>query len=214
MCNVVAHRDPPSSGHTGAWPPASCAAQYGAPVFAGAAIRTSATSRGTAAPRARGGGPRARRAGRSFAKMLVTCFSTARGEMKSRSPIAWFVRPSAISSSTSRSRGESRSTGSSPRLRPTSSATTSGSSAEPPSATRRDGGDELVDVGDAVLEQVAEPLGAVAEQLDRVACARRAARGRARPSPGASRGSRCAARMPSSVCVGGMRMSTIATSGW
>ncbi len=40
--------------------------------------------------------------------MLVTCFSTARGEMNSRRPIAWLERPSAISSSTSRSLGDSR----------------------------------------------------------------------------------------------------------
>src|SRR3954454_2482715 len=76
-------------------------------------------------------------AGRSsFEKMLVTCFSTARSVTTSRSAIAWFDRPSAMSSSTSRSRGVSCEIGSSPRRRPTRRDTTSGSSAEPPSATR------------------------------------------------------------------------------
>src|SRR5581483_4302308 len=73
----------------------------------------------------------------SLPKMLVTCFSTARSVTTSRSPIAWFDRPSAISPSTSRSRGVRRSSGSSRLVLPTSRATTAGSSAEPPSATRR-----------------------------------------------------------------------------
>ena len=72
----------------------------------------------------------------SFPKMLVTCFSTARSVTTSCSAMAWFERPSAISSSTSRSRGVRSSSGSSRRARPSSWATTSGSSADPPSATR------------------------------------------------------------------------------
>ena len=149
----------------------------------------------------------------SFVKMLVTCFSTARSVTNIRSAIAPLERPSAISSSTSRSRGVSSASGS-PRA--------------PPADELRDdrrverraalgdaahGRAELVEVGHAVLEQVADALRAVGEQLQRVARSRRTARARAR------RCSRCfsrisfAARRPSSVCVGGIRMSTIATSG-
>ena len=73
----------------------------------------------------------------SFAKMLVTCFSTARGVTTSFAAIAPLERPSAISPSTSRSRAVSSASGSSRRRRPTSCETTDGSSAEPPSATRR-----------------------------------------------------------------------------
>ena len=95
------------------------------------------TRAGTPAPRARGDGPRGRVRSPSLPKMLVTCFSTARSVTTMCSAIALFERPSAISSSTSRSRGVSSSSGSSRRARPTSWETTSGSSAEPPSATRR-----------------------------------------------------------------------------
>ena len=49
----------------------------------------------------------------------------------------WFELPVAISSSTSRSRAVSRASGSSARWREISVETISGSSAEPPSATRR-----------------------------------------------------------------------------
>jgi hypothetical protein len=101
--------------------------------------------------------------------MLVTCFSTARGVTKSFSAIAAFERPSAISSSTSRSRGVSASSGSSPRRRPTSRETTVGSSADPPSPDAAHGVGELVDVRHAVLEQVADTLGAALEEIERVA---------------------------------------------
>ncbi len=68
--------------------------------------------------------------------MLVTCFSTARSVTTSCAEIALLERPSAISSSTSRSRGVMSTSGSSRRARPSSWATTSGSSADPPPATR------------------------------------------------------------------------------
>ena len=77
------------------------------------------------------------------------------------------VRPSAITSSTSRSRGVSSS--SAPRRPRIIVATTSGSSTDPPRATRATRGDEALDLGDAVLEQVADALGAVGQQLARVA---------------------------------------------
>ena len=70
-------------------------------------------------------------------KMLVTCFSTARSVTNMRSAIAWLERPSAISSSTSRSSTRLVEGGGCSRRRPSGLLTTSGSSAEPPSATRR-----------------------------------------------------------------------------
>ena len=72
----------------------------------------------------------------------------------------WFERPSAISASTSRSRSVSVSSGSSARRRPSSWRTIAGSSTEPPEADAPHGVGELVDVGDALLEQVADALGA------------------------------------------------------
>src|SRR5215208_2573845 len=73
----------------------------------------------------------------SLEKIEVTCFSTARSVTTSASAIALLERPSAIRPSTSRSRAVRLSSGSSRLRRPSSSATTSGSSAEPPLATRR-----------------------------------------------------------------------------
>ena len=55
------------------------------------------------------------------------------------------------------------------RGRPTSCSTTNGSSTESPLADPLDARAELVEVGDSLLEQVADPIGAVGEQLDRVA---------------------------------------------
>ena len=69
-------------------------------------------------------------------KMFETCFSTAPSVTTSSSAMATFERPSAISASTSRSRGVSSSSGPSSRW-PSSWETASGSSAVPPSATRR-----------------------------------------------------------------------------
>jgi hypothetical protein len=72
--------------------------------------------------------------------MLETCFSTAPGVTTIARAIAAFVRPSAISSMTSRSRGVRLASGPSPPLPPprarTSSVTTSRSSTVPPAATR------------------------------------------------------------------------------
>src|SRR6187551_432769 len=53
----------------------------------------------------------------SLPKMLETYFSTARRVITSRSAIPWFELPDAISSSTSRSRGVKRASGSSGRWR-------------------------------------------------------------------------------------------------
>ena len=72
---------------------------------------------------------------------------------------------------------------------------------------------EVVGVGDAVLEQVAEPCGALGQQLHREADLDVLGEEHDRRSPGGGARISCAAWMPSSVWVGGMRMSTIATSG-
>ena len=97
--------------------------------------------------------------------------------------------------------------------RPTMRCTTSGSSAEPPRATRRTASMNSARVADAVLEQVADAVGAVADQLERVAVLEELGQhDDARPRA-ARRGSRCAARRPSSVRSGGIWMSVMTTSG-
>ena len=73
----------------------------------------------------------------SLEKIWVTCFSTAAGVTTRTSAMPRFERPWAISSSTSRSRAVSASSGSLRRRRPIMRETTVGSIAEPPSATRR-----------------------------------------------------------------------------
>ena len=109
-------------------------------------------------------------------------------------------RPSAISASTSRSRSVRCSSGSSPcRRRPTSSPTTAGSSTEPPCPTRLTLEDELGEVGDALLEQVADAVGAGREQLERVAGVDVLREDEDPDRRPALRGSILAARRPSSV---------------
>ena len=84
--------------------------------------------------------------------------------------IARLVRPSAIRPSTSRSRAVRESSGPSSRERPSIWATTSGSSTgAPPAKARIDRLGKALDVADAVLEQVADPLGAAREELTEVA---------------------------------------------
>jgi hypothetical protein len=67
--------------------------------------------------------------------MLAMWASTVFRAIPSRSPIAWFDRPSAISARTARSRSVRSSSGTRDR-RPTSTATTAGSMTEPPFAIR------------------------------------------------------------------------------
>src|ERR1700761_1962391 len=102
--------------------------------------------------------------------MLETCFSTAPGVTTRASAIALLVRPSAISESTSRSRGERASIGFSGAARrsPTSSATTSRSSAVPAVGDAADGVEESGDVADPLLQQVADAALAARQQLRRV----------------------------------------------
>ncbi|RKE17299.1 2-polyprenyl-6-methoxyphenol hydroxylase-like FAD-dependent oxidoreductase [Streptomyces sp. TLI_171] len=72
----------------------------------------------------------------SLAKMLLMCFATALSLTTSACAMPALERPSAIRPSTSRSRGVSRASGSLSR-RSSNCATTCGSRAVPPSATRR-----------------------------------------------------------------------------
>ena len=69
--------------------------------------------------------------------MPAACLLTAFSVTKRRCAIAALERPSAISASTSRSRGVSRDTGSLPARRTISFCTTSGSRTVPPVATVR-----------------------------------------------------------------------------
>ena len=98
------------------------------------------------------------------------------------------------------------------REAPRSWVTTSGSSAVPPEATRTQGLDEVAHVGHPVLEQVADAGGVVGQQLGGVA-GLDVLREQQDPETLVWRRSSMAARRPSSVKVGGMRMSTTATSG-
>ena len=145
----------------------------------------------------------------------LTCVSTVFGLRKSLRRCAQFERPSAMSPSTSRSRGVSvvervvRA-----RRRPSSCATTSGSTTVPPAATRRSGVERTRRASsDAVLEQVADAVRALARAARARAAASTYCDSTRTPTSGCSAGSARRPRRPSSVWVGGMRMSTTATSG-
>ena len=84
---------------------------------------------------------------------------------------------------------------------------------EPPAATASIAATQLGAVVDALLEQVGAALGAGLEQRQRVGGLGVVGSGRRRRSPGASRAAARPARMPSSVLVGGIRMSVTTTSG-
>ena len=105
----------------------------------------------------------------SLSKTLETYFSTGRSVITSLSAIPWFDRPSAISSSTSRSRGVSSAIGSSRRSLREEGRDDDRVERRAAVGDPSDGGDEVVDVADPVLEQVADALGRVGEQLHREA---------------------------------------------
>ena len=155
-----------------------------------ACSRTSASSRGgvsavsviaiagRSAPRGCGGARRRRARCPSVSKIDVTCFSTALSVITSSSAMPLLERPSAISSSTSRSRGESSSSGSTAAAAAEHLPDDLGVEHRAAVADAADGVRERVEVADAVLEQVADALGA----------ARRSGRRRSAP--------RCTARAP------------------
>ena len=115
-------------------------------------------------------------------KIAVTWRSTPRSDMyelSARSRGSSCPRPS--SPSTSRSRSVSASSGPPQPRRPSMCATTSGSSTEPPSATCAHRVREALDLRHAVLEQVADALGAVLEQRARRSAPRRTGRAASTP---------------------------------
>ena len=95
---------------------------------------------------------------RSLSKIAVTWRSTARSDRYTVLAIARLLRPSAISRSTSRSRSVSASRR---ERRPTTCATTAGSSTEPPAATSRTAEMKRADVR---LDQVPDSARAGVEQ--------------------------------------------------
>ena len=146
-------------------------------------------------------------------KMLVTWRSTRARSGTARPAIARFVRPSAMRPSTSRSRSVSDVE----RTVVAAAAEHLGHHlrVEDRAAGRHalDGVGEPLDVGQPVLEQVADALGAAGEQLARGSGPRRTGRAAGCPRRAARRRIVSAARRPSSALSGGMRTSMIATSG-
>ena len=117
------------------------------------------------ARRARAGTPTRSWPRSSLEKIDVTCFSTAGGPTVSRSAMPWFDSPSAISASTSRSRGVSASSGSRAAPAPEHPRDDLGVERRPALRDRAHGLDEVAEVGDAVLEQVADAARVVADEL-------------------------------------------------
>ena len=105
----------------------------------------------------------------SVSKIDVTCFSTALSVITSCSAMPLLERPWAISSSTSRSRGESSSSGSIPAAAAEHLPHDLGVEHRAALADPAHGVRERVEVADAILEQVADALGAIADQVDGVA---------------------------------------------
>ena len=97
-------------------------------------------------------------------RMLATCFSTAPTVSTSRSAIAELERPSAISASTSSSRAERTSSGP-PAFRDEQLRHDLGVERRPARPDAPHGGDEVVDVHDPVLQEVADPAAPVGEEL-------------------------------------------------
>ena len=148
----------PCNGSTGVWGFAGAGARGGATCRRYAS--TASTRRWSALV---GGKP-------SLTKMPATCFCTARAVTTRRSAIARFERPSAMSASTSRSRGVSALERVVVALGGRAAARrASGRAPSRPSATRRSGVDELGEVDHAVLEQVADAPAGSREQRHRVA---------------------------------------------
>lgn len=101
----------------------------------------------------------------SLSKTLDTYLSAARTVITSRSAMPALELPAAISSSTSRSRGVSRSNGSSLRRRRSRLLTICGSIEEPPVATRRTASRKSATSLIRSLQQVAHALRGFGQQL-------------------------------------------------
>src|SRR5713226_5401504 len=100
--------------------------------------------------------------------MLVTCFSTPRSVRNTRAAIAEFDSPSAINSSTSRSRALNSPivVAAAPAHELRDNAGVERGAALGDSLDR---GDEVGEVVHPVFQQIADPFGAVLQQLERVA---------------------------------------------
>ena len=151
----------------------------------------------------------------SLPKMLETYFSTARSVITSLSAMPWFELPVAISSSTSRSRGVSARAG---RRSAAARAGSRRSSGRSPSRRRPPGATAATNSATsliAVLEQVADALGRVGEQLHRQAeldVLREHEHADVRVAARGSRARRAAPRRCASA-AGGCRRSTT-SGGW
>ena len=121
--------------------------------------------------------------------------------------------PSAIAASTSRSRGVSSSSGPRSRRRPSIRPTICGIERAAARRDALDGVDERGHVADALLEQVADALGASRRSGRARRTPRRTATARARRCPAGGGAAPCAATRPSSSRRGGICTSTTATSG-
>ena len=143
------------------------------------------------------------------------CFSTARLVSTSDSEIAALLLPSAIAASTSSSRGVSWASGerSLRALAATSTSTTLGSITERPSATASIAATSCGAVVHALLEQVGAAVRARLEQREDVRRVRVLAEHDDADVRVLDSRSGAATRIPSSVFVGGMRMSVNTTSG-
>ena len=102
-------------------------------------------------------------------KIWRTWPSTVFGLTTSASQMPWLEWPSAISASTSRSRSVSSSSGPCARRALISRDTIVGSTTHSPSSMRRSASTSTASVGHALLEQVADALGRLLEQPQRVA---------------------------------------------
>ena len=142
------------------------------------------TPSGARGRRGPAGGRRAPAAARASRRCSRCAPRRSSGARNSRSQIAWFERPSAMSARTSRSRSVRSSSGTRARRRPTSWATTSGSITEPPRAIRRTASAKSSRSSTRSLSRYPTPPAPSRDQAEREASSRRIARGRGcRPRP-------------------------------
>jgi hypothetical protein len=144
--------------------------------------------------------------------MLAMCFSTAPPETTSAVAIPALDRPSAISASTSRSRGVRDDMPSVVRLAASSWLTTSGSRAVPPDPTRSSASLNSATSDTRSLSRYPIPVAPDSSSRDAYLVSMYCENTRT-PIPGYRSRIVSAARRPSSVCDGGIRTSVTATSG-
>ena len=145
----------------------------------------------------------------------LMCFSTARSVRNSDLAIAALFLPCAMCDSTSRSRSVSCARGECAirSFAATSASTTLGSRTEPPRGDLLERADELLHVGDPLLQQVAQPAGAVFQQVVGVVLLDELRQDDDADARDARRGSASRPRCPRWCRVGGIRMSVRTASG-